>query len=63
MKKVNPLTLSTKHLNQKTEYTVLKLTILMRLVTGQRIYYTNSKGMYSKGMYSKPYVLPIFLFY
>ena len=48
LKKVCPVTLSTKHLYQKTEDTVLKISVFMCFVTGQSIYYTNSKSFYEK---------------
>ena len=59
LENVCPVTLSTKHFCQKTEDTVLKITVFMRFVTGQSIYYTNSKSFYEKNTFFLPILLEL----
>ena len=58
LKKVNAITLSTKHLYIKTGNTVLKKTVFIPLATCQIIYYRDSQSSHEK-----QYVIPIYLFY
>ena len=58
LKKVNAITLSTKHLYVKTGNTVLKKTVFIPLATCKRIHYRDSKSSHEK-----QYVIAIYLFY